>query len=269
MESTLKSLYAGVCLAIVGALSAPVMAECSKTLVVNQAAWKPYMYRDQTGAMAGLDYELIKGVLDQAGCDYVFVEHPSNRALVGLEHGEVDLVAGASITSERQRYGRFTRSYRSEEIVLVTRAADRDRLTASSLQELVSSHPIVLGAVNGGYYGEEYDALDRDALYRNNRLILVQDVERLIGMLELGRIDAIVGDMVSLHVTAGSLGLGHRIAIHHHLLSSDVVHLLLSAKSTTAEDLKVINDAIESYMNTEAYRSLMRRYGFHNGDLSS
>ncbi|WP_281246596.1 substrate-binding periplasmic protein [Marinobacter zhejiangensis] len=242
------------------------MAECSKTLVVNQASWKPYMYRDQTGAMAGLDYELIKGILDQAGCDYVFVEHPSKRALVGLENGEVDLVTGASITPERQRYGRFTRSYRPEEIVLVTRAADRDRLRASSLQELMSSYPVVLGAVNGGYYGEEYGALDQDSLYRSNRLILVQDVERLIGMLELSRIDAIVGDAVSLHVTAGSLGLGHRIAVHRHRLSSDVVHLLLSAKSTTLEDLKVIDEAIESYVNSEAYRSLMRRYGFSGGE---
>lgn len=245
----------------------PVWASCSKTLVVNQAAWKPYMFRDANGDMAGLDYELVRGILDRAGCDYRFVEVPSKRALIAVKNGEIDLVAGASITPERQVYGRFTRSYRDERMVLLTRWEDHERYPASSLDQFVSQYDVAIGAVNGGYYGEEFRNLDHDALLRSNRLFLVSNNERLIRMLVLGRIDAIVGDVVSLHTTARSLGLEGRISVHEHTLNADVVHLLLSKASTTQSDLDVINAAIDDFMATDEYDALLERFGFRPREL--
>lgn len=243
----------------------PVWAACSKTLVINQAAWKPYMYRNTVGEMAGLDYELVKSILDLAGCDYRFVEHPSKRALIGIEQGEIDLVAGASITPERQVYGRFTRSYREELMVLVTRREDQGRYRASSLEALMAQYDVAIGAVNGGYYGEEFRNLDQDALLQANRLYLVSNNEGLLQMLMLGRIDGIVGDVVSLHVTAEVLGVEDQISVHEHTLNADVVHLLLSKASTTQSDVDVINEAIEAFTATDEYEALLQRFGFEPG----
>lgn len=264
MGKLLKSLWISLCLLVSGVLASPVTAECSKTLVVNQAAWKPYMYRDESGAMAGLDHDLVKAILDLAGCNYVFVEHPSNRALVGLANGEIDLVVGASITPDRQDYGRFTRSYRFERIVMITRRADRERFPADSLQQLLSQYRVVLGGINGGYYGEEFAALDRENLLRNSQLILVQENERLLSMLDMGRIDAIVGDLASLYVTAEGLGLADRIAVHRHQLNADAVYFLLSRASTSQADWEAIDAAIDTYVRSDEYWLLLRRYGLTN-----
>lgn len=262
MGKCLNSLVVALGLCLLLGAGGPVAAECSKTLVVNQAAWQPYMYRDAEGRMAGLDYELVKAILDLAGCTYRFVEHPSKRALVGLEKGEIDLVAGASITPERQLYGRFTRSYREERMVLVTRREDRGRYPASSLEALMSQYDVAIGAVNGGYYGEEFRNLDQTTLQQANRLFLVGSNERLLRMLQLGRIDGIVGDIVSLHATAESLGLDERISVHEHTLNADVVHLLLSKASTTQSDVDTINAAIEAFLATDEYQALLQRFGF-------
>ncbi|MDC0663467.1 substrate-binding periplasmic protein [Marinobacter sp. SS21] len=249
-------------LVLLGLPLAPAWAECSKTLVVNQAAWQPYMYRTAEGDMAGLDYELVRHILELAGCGYHFVEYPSKRALVGIERGEIDLVAGASITPARQVYGRFTRSYREERMVLLTRREDRGRYPATSLAQFMSRYDVAIGAVNGGYYGEEFRDLDHSALQRSNRLFLASDNERLLRMLMLDRIDAVVGDVVSLHVTAESLAMADQISVHEHTLNADVVHFLLSKKSTTQSDLDAINTAIEAFVATDEYTALLERFGF-------
>ncbi len=250
-----------MCLLGMGVLGMPVFADCSKTLVVNQATWEPYMYRDDSGNLKGFDYELVRSVLDLAGCDYVFVEHPSKRALLDLKEGTVDLVAGASITDERRRFGRFTREYRQERIELIIRADDQDHFPAASLQQFISEFPVVLGAVNGGYYGPEYDALDSEVLVDRGRLILVRNTSQLISMLGLGRIDAIVGDVVSIYRVAVTLGHADSIALHGLHLNADPVHLMLSRMSTTQADRDAIDDAIGEFLSSEAYRALLARYG--------
>lgn len=248
--------------ALVSVLAAPTSWACSKRLVINQASWLPYMYRDEAGNLAGLDYELVKGILGRAGCDYVFVEYPSKRALVGVERGEIDLVAGASITPERRTYGRFSRSYREERIVLMVRAGERRAYPGTSLAELMARHDLVLGAINGGYYGDEYGQLDRTALVSSGQLVLMPDNERLLNLLALGRIDAIAGDAASLYMTAEKLGVRDQVTLHDHVLSQDVVHLLLSKRSTTPSDLALIDAAIESYISSNDYLDLLARYGF-------
>ncbi|GAA3558243.1 substrate-binding periplasmic protein [Marinobacter xestospongiae] len=261
---SIRSRYLrGVCagLALLGATGV-ALADCSRSFVVNQADWLPYMYRDADGRRAGLDYELVKGVLDHAGCDYEFVDYPSKRALVKLQEGTIDLLAGASVTPEREAYSRFTVPYRQERIVLLVRREDRDRLPTQELGTLIEDFNLVLGAIAGGYYGQAFDGLDRDVLMERDRLVMLNSNRQLLNLLTIGRIDAVVGDGVSLHVSAASLDLVDQVSVHGRFLNQDPVHLMLSKRTTSEQDLEMINQAIREYTVSEDYQALINRYQF-------
>ncbi|MCG8609701.1 MAG: transporter substrate-binding domain-containing protein [Pseudomonadales bacterium] len=236
-------------------------ASCSKTIVVNQASWKPYMYTDLSGKHAGLDHELVKHILTLAGCDFEFVEFPSRRALFELEKGRIDMVAGASITPEREVYGRFTTSYRDETMVIFIRRQNQGHFPAVNLEQMLDTHQIIMGAVIGAYYGEQFSRLNQKKLTQNNQLILMKNNKNLLSLLSLNRIDAAVGDKISLSVMANEMGIGEDFAIHDLILNQDFVHFLLSKRSTTIEDLHSINKAIEVFTQSDEYTNLLSRYG--------
>src|SRR5262245_10507171 len=108
-------IIAGTLLLIGLTLGAVLPAEaCDITLHWAWNAYEPYSYRDEIGDLVGLDVDLTRAILDLAGCTYRTDEIPAKRALKMLENGEVDLVAAASVTPERQAYGYFSNPYRSE-----------------------------------------------------------------------------------------------------------------------------------------------------------
>jgi len=262
MVSMPLPLYRSVLLLLIGLMtSVTVRAECSKTLVVNQATWKPYMYKTDEGRPAGLDYDFVKAIVERAGCDFELVELPSKRALVELRAGGIDMVAGASITPDREVYGRFTVSYRDEAIALFIRQSDRELYPAVSLKDLIDSHQLQLGAVIGAYYGEEYAELDQNSLTDHGRLVLLNNNERLLEMLIRGRIDVAIGDRISLSALAKDLGYRDRVAVHPYILNQGLIHFMLSKASTTQEDLSVINQAIDDFLGSEEHAALLRQYG--------
>ncbi|WP_245555335.1 substrate-binding periplasmic protein [Hahella ganghwensis] len=245
-----------------------IVAACSKTIIVNQTNWRPYMYINDKGDMAGLDHELVKAILETAGCDYEFVQMPSKRALLELENGRLDMVAGASITPEREKYGRFTASYRDETMVLFIRQDQAGYFPAKTLDQLLNNYQLILGAVIGAYYGAEYKAQDQKQLSRKNQLVLLKDNQALLPLLLNYRVDLVVGDKVSLSFIANELDIADQVAIHEHVLNRDLVHFLLSKKSTTAEDVDKINQAIKVFRESSAYSLIMSHYGLNSDDTT-
>ncbi len=245
-------------------LSSAAYSDCSKTIVVNQTNWRPYMYINDQGEMAGLDHELVKAILETANCHYEFVQMPSKRALLELENGRIDMVAGASITPEREKYGRFTASYRDETMVLFIRRDQSGYFPAKNLDQLLNSYQLIMGAVIGAYYGAEYEALNHKQLSQKNQLVLLKDNQALLPLLVNYRVDLVVGDRISLSFIANELGIGNQISIHDHVLNRDLVHFLLSKKSTTAEDIESINQAIKSFRSSTSYKLIMSHYGLED-----
>ncbi|WP_246840929.1 ABC transporter substrate-binding protein [Hahella sp. CCB-MM4] len=244
--------------------SAAAYSNCSKTIVVNQTNWRPYMYINDKGEMAGLDHELVKAILETAQCNYEFVQMPSKRALLELENGRIDMVAGASITPAREKYGRFTASYRDETMVLFIRRDQSGYFPAKDLDQLLNSYQLIMGAVIGAYYGAEYEALNHKQLSQRNQLVLLKDNHALLPLLLNYRVDLVVGDRVSLSFIANEMGIGGQVSVHDHVLNRDLVHFLLSRKSTTAEDVESINQAIKSFRSSASYKLIMSHYGLED-----
>ncbi|MCH8497503.1 MAG: transporter substrate-binding domain-containing protein [Marinobacter sp.] len=251
------SWLSALCITVLLGL-APVWASCSKPLVINLANWYPYMYLADDNQPGGLDYRLISATLDLAGCEYSFVQMPSARALRELMLGNIDMVAGASVTPEREHYAYFTEPYRDETMALFIRRGEH--YNADNLKALLNDYRLTLGGVIGSWYGEEFASLDHASLTANRQLVLLSDEARLLPMLVQGRIDLLIGDLISLSEQAIRQGQQEYVAVHHSALSEGPIHFMLSKASTSAEDLRLINQAILALQQSPQYRMILADY---------
>lgn len=115
-------------------------AICDTPIVWGWNDYKPYSYRATTEQLVGLDIDLTRVILQGADCAYETQEIPARRALKMLEAGEIDLVAAASMTPDRENYGYFSVPYRNERIVMFARRDDKAAATIKSFGDVATGH---------------------------------------------------------------------------------------------------------------------------------
>ncbi|HEX9449363.1 MAG TPA: transporter substrate-binding domain-containing protein [Dongiaceae bacterium] len=247
------------CLAIWPAIAE---AACEKTVGWAWNEYKPYSYRSANGEVVGLDADLTRAILEQVGCQYAVQEIPAKRALKMLETGEIDLVAAASVTPEREAYGYFSAPYRSERIVMFIRRDDTTAAAIKGLHDALSAH-LRVAAGNGGSYGKEYDTL-RGELKAADLLTLNASLEQRLQLLAGHRVDIVVEDEVAGASTARDLGLAANLQVVGAPLSDQPVRLLLSRKSVSPALVSSIDQAIKTLQATPTYAAILARHSTLN-----
>ena len=232
-------------------------ADCRKPLTWAWNQYEPYAYLNNDHILVGLDVELVRAILSEAGCKYKAVEIPAKRALKMVESGEIDLVAAASVTPEREAYGHFSAPYRSEKIVMFARRQS----TASALTMLdqVFARHLRLTAGLGGYYGPDYARL-QDQFDKARLLDLNASLEQRLTMLKLGRVDVMLEDEVAGVATARKMGIQDQIEVIGQPLSEEPVHLLLSRKSVAPDIVGAIDAAIAKLQTSPEYAAILRAH---------
>jgi polar amino acid transport system substrate-binding protein len=238
----------------------PIFAQaaCEKTINFAWNDYKPYSYRASSGAVTGLDVDLTRLILRQVGCQYAIQEIPAKRALKMLETGDIDLVAAASVTPEREAYGYFSAPYRSERIVMFVRRDDPVATAILTLDDALKAH-LRVAAGNGATYGKNYDTL-RDKFLAGDLLTLNASLEQRLQLLAGHRVDIVVEDEVAGASTAHDLGLAARLQVVGTPLSDEPVRLLLSRKSITPTLVTSIDQAIKTLQKTPAYAAILARH---------
>jgi polar amino acid transport system substrate-binding protein len=238
----------------------PIIAQaaCEKTINFAWNEYKPYSYRTASGEVVGLDVDLTRLILEQVGCQYAVQEVPAKRALKMLEAGDVDLVAAASVTPERQSYGYFSAPYRSERIVMFVRRDDNVAAAIGDLHDALKAH-LRIAAGNGGSYGKDYDSL-RNQLSAEGLLSLNASLEQRLQLLAGHRVDIVVEDEVAGASTARDLGLAGSLQVAGTPLSDEPVRLLLSRKSVTPTLVVSIDEAIKTLRATPAYAAILAKH---------
>jgi polar amino acid transport system substrate-binding protein len=253
-------IIAGALLLIGLTLGAVVRAEaCDTTLRWAWNAYEPYSYRDEIGDLVGLDVDLTRAILDLAGCTYRTDEIPAKRALKMLENGEVDMVAAASVTPERQAYGYFSKPYRSERVVMFVRRDDPVARSIDRFADVLAVH-LRVAAGSSGSYGPAYDAA-RPGLEAAGLLTLNASLEQRLQQLARHRVDVVVEDEVAAASTARKLGLTASLQEAGAPLSEEPVRLLFSRKSVSADLVAVVNQAIDRLTASPAYAQILAKRG--------
>jgi len=233
-------------------------AICDTPIVWGWNDYKPYSYRATTEQLVGLDIDLTRVILQGADCAYETQEIPARRALKMLEAGEIDLVAAASMTPDRENYGYFSVPYRNERIVMFARRDDKAAATIKSFGDVATGH-LRVAAGDGGSYGSDYDT-SRHQLQAAGLLTLNASLEQRLQLLAGHRVDLVIEDEVAGASTARALGLADRLQVVGPPLNDQPVRLLFSRKSVRPALISAINDTIDRLRSSPAYAAILARY---------
>ena len=161
-------------------------------LTVGWEDWYPYIYLSN-GRLAGSEYSLLIRLQQITGCRLEFLEVPWARALIKLKRKTIDMVYGASLTGERKRYAVFSKPYRYEQFVLVSR--DTTALPTVDLAEWLKTDSIksyrIIGGIQDFHYGDILEAMF-ERLGLTSNIVRVRKDDQLLGMLMLERIEGFI-----------------------------------------------------------------------------
>ena len=133
-------------------------SECRTVRMVGHEDWPPISYLPaDSHEMAGVSYDLARRIFGLMGVSVVVsAKTPWKRALRQLEHGEVDVITGATYSDERTKFGEFSKGYLQFRSVAVVRKGRDFRL--DNLDDLI---PFVGVMGHGDYHGPQFEDFAR------------------------------------------------------------------------------------------------------------
>lgn len=253
--SLLLRLIRLACLGLV--LAASGARACEVTARWNDDP--PYSMRGPGGALTGLNVELVEQTLARLGCKPRWVELPWARALVELEAGRLDLLAGALRRPEREAYAYFVARHSLSQNRLFVRRADHARVgTATSLTEALWPGQR-LGVQIAVSYGPEYVHLLEKPEFRSR---LTQSTSRrsLWQMLDLGRVDGVLASDASARYELVQMGLDQRIVGTQVVLSNEPAYVMISKRSRDAAWARRYEEASAAMQADGTMARIVKRY---------
>lgn len=246
---------AATLIALAGLAQAAAPA-CEKRLRWNDDP--PFSMRLPDGTIGGVQLDVSIEALRRMGCRVKLVEMPFARALVELEHGELDVLTGAFRRPEREAYAWFSAPVLRSRNMLYIRRADAARWNFKSLLELRRS-PFRLGAQIGVVYGPDYVSLMRDAGYARG-VTKISNRHGLWQMLERGRIDGVIADELTAEFELASLRLGDKLLKTQVVVSDEPAPTAFSMRSTDPGFVERYNGAIEAMRRDGTLQRIVQRY---------
>ncbi len=237
---------------------------CSKPVTITTGEWAPYNYIDQQGRYTGMDVELSRAIMQEAGCTLVEMPRmPPSRNTYMFNSGKVDVMAGASRTLERSKTAFFSVAYRTETVRLfATPEVARQYPQVKSFADVVRER-LTLLAPRIGWYGQDYHDHVSE-LRADKRLFLFNEFPDGMNMLAAGRAKLILGDQASVAHAAAQRGI-RLVALPFWLLDAPV-HLMFSKQTMKEGDVRRIDAAIERLRRRGVIERIRRSYGGPLGD---
>lgn len=226
---------------------------CQKILINGSKSWYPVSFRDDNQQLMGIAPDTAKAVFKRIGIAvHMSPDLPWKRQLRALSEGEIDMIAGAYFTDERDIKYRYTEDLLSEKIKVFT---DIERaFSFQNWSDLENKRGL---RVLGGSYGTAFDTyaaehLSFEELYHQNEMI--------IRTLKDPRVDYSVLSEHDGYLTAKKLGLENRFVALEKPVAELSIHFLFSRKSKCIHRIGEINQVILDVKNealiaeiTEAY----------------
>jgi polar amino acid transport system substrate-binding protein len=232
--------------------------KCS--LVLGFDAWEPYQYADVGGRVAGLDIELVSGVVSGISCEISYQQGTWVELLAALKQGEIDILLGASKTEAREEFAYFSDAYRMEEFSLYIRKDDETSAAYTSLTEFVDKGSRI-GIVADYLYGEEVAKL------LDNPEKAESFVNAILGELNIARLldEDIDGFLEDSFVGASML---RRKALSEYIVAQGITiktgnaYVMFSKKGISEAQLALFNAELQRVKKSQFYEELLSKYSY-------
>ncbi|MBW3809652.1 substrate-binding periplasmic protein [Aeromonas hydrophila] len=236
-------------------------AWAQESLLVGWSSWHPFSFRDEQQQLQGLDIDLLEAIFNRAGFHANYSEMPWARVLRELEFGTIQLTMSANQTAERDLYARFTLPYRNEETVLLVRRQDKGRWQEiTQLSDLLSRPDFTIGLLRDFDYGTDFRTFMQSPQMQQ-RLLVRLKMEPLIKLLLAGRIQGVVMDPMGLQqLNLAGIPLDQLTTLLD--IQQTPVHLMLSRRTTTPQQLQRLDEAIRALQQSPEYGQILARYRY-------
>ncbi|SIP95127.1 substrate-binding periplasmic protein [Aeromonas hydrophila] len=236
-------------------------AWAQESLLVGWSSWHPFSFRDEQQQLQGLDIDLLEAIFNRAGFHANYSEMPWARVLRELEFGTIQLTMSANQTAERNLYARFTLPYRNEETVLLIRRQDKGRWQEiTQLSDLLSRPDFTIGLLRDFDYGTDFRTFMQSPQMQQ-RLLVRLKMEPLIKLLLAGRIQGVVMDPMGLQqLNLAGIPLDQLTTLLD--IQQTPVHLMLSRRTTTPQQLQRLDEAIRALLQSPEYGQILARYRY-------
>ncbi|WP_429043047.1 substrate-binding periplasmic protein [Aeromonas hydrophila] len=236
-------------------------AWAQESLLVGWSSWHPFSFRDEQQQLQGLDIDLLEAIFNRAGFHANYSEMPWARVLRELEFGTIQLTMSANQTAERNLYARFTLPYRYEETVLLIRRQDKGRWQEiTQLSDLLSRPDFTIGLLRDFDYGTDFRTFMQSSQMQQ-RLLVRLKMEPLIKLLLAGRIQGVVMDPMGLQqLNQAGIPLDQLTTLLD--IQQTPVHLMLSRRTTTPQQLQRLDEAIQALLQSPEYEQILARYRY-------
>lgn len=231
-------------------------ASCVKSL--RWVETPPYAFKDAQGDIRGLHVDLATAALQRLGCEVRLVEMPWARAIVELQLGRLDLLAGAANIPERASFALFSRPTNSARNVLFIQAQAEPRYTLNTLADLIGTD-FRLAVQRGSSYSPAYDALLKNPEFVE-RLTYVYAQESALRMMIAGRVEGQLGDELWGLDAIRRLGLESTVKRSKLVLSEEADHIAFSKATNSAAFVKRFDNALGDMLADGSYERILRRY---------
>lgn len=256
-------------LAMIAGLACPLWGEVvpSKKLTTGWYPWDPYNSVSVTLGnrhLSGLDVELTREALREAGFALDVVEAEWASQLAGVEQGRQDLAMGVLASDSLSPRVMYSKPYRKEVLVVFFRHELARSLSARSRDELfdkLERSRARIGIAQDYSYGETADAwLSRPPVARS--LVRAASEYELAKMLDAGTIDAFFADRLVGTTVAWKSGLTSRFRIHPVILARHDVRVMFSDARVTRQDVDAFDRGMARIRRDGRYGRIVRRYAF-------
>lgn len=247
-------LRAGLALCLVVLAGAPAAAQ-SFSLKVGIDTFEPYQMTGEE--LSGIDIDLIRAVVKQAGLTLEFAKAPWIRQLKQLESGEFDVLLDASKTPDRADYALWTDSYRQERTALICLKNNLPRIKTFA-QALASG--LTIGVIKDAWYGQEVkDLLDKPE--NRNRIEAVSAGQLNRSKLAGGHLSLILDDPVALQYLV-KLGKYQPVRVIQDVLDDDV-YFMVSRKTVARHPdlLDRLNKVLALLKKNGTFKAIFAKYG--------
>lgn len=227
-------------------------------LISAWESWAPYQYLDNQKRLTGLDIELIEAIVKKMNYTIKFKERPWARQLDEIKNGYIDLISGASKTTERENFAYFSAPYRKESAVLYILKNNSARFKNIKKLEDIMNSSFKLGVVREYYYGEDYKKLIKNSQFKRQVQEVHEDImnyKKLLGR----RIDGFLADPVATAAGLRKVNMLDKVT-GLFIVYSDDIYVMFSKKKSSQKVVNDFNTSLELIKNDGTYDKIMNKY---------
>jgi len=227
-------------------------------LVMGWDPWEPYQYEIAGGQVFGLDVDLLTAVARNADCDIAFRKGTWRELLQQLRDGEVDLLSGATRTTDREQFAYFTEPYRDEQFSLYIATDQLADLEEKPFEQLIEEG-LRFGVVEDYLYGDPISSIQNDDQYQD-RFDYSSMAEINISRLLNGEVDGIIEDKYVGASIIRHKNLHDLITPHPLPLNSNPVSIMVSRASVDEALFSRINISVLELQANGAIDKVLAQY---------